>query len=149
MNLCESAILIDKAQVYLIDANIPMYAAGAEHALKAPCVAILESIARGELKAVTDAEVLQEILHRYTALGQRNHAVEVCRLFLQVVPNVLPVTREIMERALELHLQFSQLQARDSLHAAAMIEYRIAHIISADRHFDGIPGILRLDPSQF
>ncbi|MEM2135539.1 MAG: type II toxin-antitoxin system VapC family toxin, partial [Candidatus Jordarchaeaceae archaeon] len=132
-----------------IDANIPMYAAGAEHALKAPCVAILESIAKGELKAVTDAEVVQEILHRYTALGRRNHAVEVCRLFLQVVPNVLPITRQIIERALEFHLQFSQLQARDSLHVAAMVEYKIARIISADRHFDGVPGIFRLDPTQF
>jgi predicted nucleic acid-binding protein len=141
--------LIDKAQVYFIDANIPMYAAGAEHALKAPCVAILESIAKGELKAVTDAEVVQEILHRYTALGRRNHAVEVCRLFLQVVPNVLPITRQIIERALEFHLQFSQLQARDSLHVAAMVEYKIARIISADRHFDGVPGIFRLDPTQF
>lgn len=126
-----------------------MYAAGAEHALKAPCVAILESIAKGELKAVTDAEVVQEILHRYTALGRRNHAVEVCRLFLQVVPNVLPITRQIIERALEFHLQFSQLQARDSLHVAAMVEYKIARIISADRHFDGVPGIFRLDPTQF
>ncbi|GIW60649.1 MAG: type II toxin-antitoxin system VapC family toxin [Nitrososphaerota archaeon] len=141
--------MIDKAQVYFIDANIPMYAAGAEHALKAPCVAILESIAKGELKAVTDAEVVQEILHRYTALGRRNHAVEVCRLFLQVVPNVLPITRQIIERALEFHLQFSQLQARDSLHVAAMVEYKIARIISADRHFDGVPGIFRLDPTQF
>lgn len=141
--------MIDKAQVYFIDANIPMYAAGAEHALKAPCVAILESIAKGELKAVTDAEVVQEILHRYTALGRRNHAVEVCRLFLQFVPNVLPITRQIIERALEFHLQFSQLQARDSLHVAAMVEYKIARIISADRHFDGVPGIFRLDPTQF
>lgn len=125
-----------------------MYAVGVEHAFKAPCIAILESIAQGELKAVTDVEVLQELLHRYTALGQRERAVEVCRLFLQVVPDVLTVTSEIIRRALELHHQFSQLQARDSLHTAVMLEYQITHIISADRHFDGIPGIVRVDPSQ-
>lgn len=126
-----------------------MYAAGTEHPLKAPCMAILEAIARGELTAVTDAEVLQELLHRYTALGQRERAVEVCRLLLQVVPDVLPVTREAFERALELHLQFPHLQARDSLHAAVMLQHNITRIISADRHFDGLTGLHRLDPSAF
>lgn len=136
-------------ELYFIDANIPMYAAGTEHPLKASCVAILEAIAQGELAAVTDAEVVQELLHRYTALGQRERAVEVCRLFLKVVPHVLPVTREALEEALDLHLQFPQLQARDSLHAAVMRWHKIAKIISADRHFDGLPHLQRLDPSTF
>lgn len=145
MNPCEGTGLSN--EVYFIDANIPMYAAGTDHPLKAPCVAILEAIAQAQFAAVTDAEVLQELLHRYTALGQRERAVEVCRLFLQVVPAVLPVTREAIERALELHVQFPQLQARDSLHAAVMLTNRITLIISADRHFDGIPDLTRLDPS--
>lgn len=51
-----------------VDANIPMYAAGVEHPLKQPCVAMLEAIAKGSLGAVTNVEVVQEILHRYTAL---------------------------------------------------------------------------------
>jgi len=136
-------------EVHFVDANIPMYAVGAEHPLKGPCVAILEAIARGRLMAVTDAEVLQEILHRYTALGHRERAIEVCRLFLRVVPDVLPVTREAVERALDLHAQFPQLQARDSLHLAVMRLHKISRILSADRHFDGIPDLLRLDPSDF
>ncbi|MBI2486435.1 MAG: type II toxin-antitoxin system VapC family toxin [Deltaproteobacteria bacterium] len=141
--------MLTNNKVYFIDANIPMYAVGVEHPLKAPCVDILEAIAQGRLMAVTDVEVLQELLHRYTALGQRERAVEVCRLFLKVVPDVLPVTRKSFEQAMELHLRFPHLQARDSLHAAVMLEHKISHIISADRHFDGFPGIIRLDPSQF
>jgi len=135
-------------EIYFIDANVPMYAVGVEHPLKAPCVAILESIARGELLALTDAEVLQELLHRYTSLGERERAIEICRLFLRVVPEVLPVTREIIKRALELHQEFPHLQARDSLHAAVLLEHQIPYIISADRHFDGVPGFRRLDPTN-
>ncbi|MFL5807489.1 MAG: type II toxin-antitoxin system VapC family toxin [Roseiflexaceae bacterium] len=78
--------------IHFIDTNIPMYAVGAEHPLKKPCLAILEAVATGALTAVTDIEVLQEILHRYTALGSRTRAVEVVRLFLQVVPEALPIT---------------------------------------------------------
>ncbi len=134
---------------YFIDANIPMYAAGDEHPLKTPCVAVLEAVARREIRAVTDAEVLQEMLHRYTALEQRARAVDVCRLFLKVVPDVLPVTREVVEQALDLHLRFPQLQARDSLHAAIMLRHGLTHIISADRHFDGLPDLSRVDPAAF
>jgi hypothetical protein len=112
-------------------------------------VALLEAVARGRLIAVTDAEVLQEILHRYTALGRRERAIEVCHLFLKVVPDVLPVTREAVERALDLHARYPQLQARDSLHLAVMQQHGISRILSADRHFDGIPGLIRLDPSAF
>ena len=141
--------MASERRVYFIDANIPMYAVGAEHPLKAPCVAILEAIARGELAAVTDAEVLQELLHRYTALGERKRAVEVCRLFLQVVPEVLPITREVIEESLGLHLKFPQLPARDSLHWAVMRRRDLKHLLSGDRHFDGLPGLRRLDPTDF
>ncbi|MDR7464863.1 MAG: type II toxin-antitoxin system VapC family toxin [Armatimonadota bacterium] len=135
--------------IHFIDANVPMYAAGGEHPLKAPCVAILEAVARREMTAVTDAEVLQEMLHRYTAPQQRQRAAEVCRLFLKVVPDVLPVTREAIERALDLHLRIPHLQARDSLHAAVMLGHGVTRIISADRHFDGVPDLSRIDPAEF
>ena len=50
-----------------LDANVPIYAAGREHPLKAPCVRVLELAAERPYDFVTDAEVLQELLHRYLA----------------------------------------------------------------------------------
>jgi len=134
---------------YFIDANIPMYAAGANHPLKAPSLAILTAVAEGRLTAVTDCEVLQEVLHRYTALGRRREAVEAARLFLRIVPEVLPITKDDLLLALELHQRHSDLQARDSLHAAVMASHRLGLIISADRHFDTLPDLRRLDPADW
>lgn len=136
-------------ELYFIDANIPMYAVGAEHPLKTPCLTILDAVASATLIALTDVEVLQEILHRYTALGQRERAVEVANLFLQVVPEALPVTKEDFQLAAKLHLSYSSLQARDALHSAVMQRHGITKIISADRHFDDVPGITRLDPANW
>lgn len=48
-----------------VDAKIFMYALGAMHANKLPAVDYLRRVANGEVDAATDAEVLQEILHRY------------------------------------------------------------------------------------
>jgi uncharacterized protein len=138
-----------KLETHFIDANIPMYAAGADHPLKTPCIAILEAAAKGKLEAVTDAEVLQEILHRYTALNQRIRALEICRLFMEVVPNIFPITSGIITSALEIHRKIPALQARDSVHTAVMLSQNIQRIISADRHFDAVPGIVRIDPIQW
>ncbi len=142
----ERATNVRNVRVF-VDANIPMYAVGAPHPLKQPCIGFLEAIARGEIAALTDAEVLHEILHRYSALGQRERAIEVVRLFVQVVPVVLPITLDDAERALEVHEKYAGLQARDSLHVAVMINNGISRILSADEHFDGVDDVQRLDPA--
>ena len=133
-------------RLYFIDANVPMYAVGAEHPLKEPCLGILRAIASGELAAATDVEVCQEIVHRYTALGERDQALRVAHLFIQLVPEVLPITKGDLLLSLEIHQRYPSLQARDSLHTAVMRNNGIQLIISADRHFDEVEGIERIDP---
>jgi len=54
--------------VILIDSNIPMYLVGAPHPHKADAQRILERLTTEKQRLVTDAEVLQEILHRYIAI---------------------------------------------------------------------------------
>ena len=48
-----------------------MYLVGAAHPHKTEAQVILERLIAAGERLVTDAEVLQEILHRYTAIGQR------------------------------------------------------------------------------
>lgn len=134
---------------HFVDANIPMYAAGANHPLKEPCVLLLEAIVGGKLAAVTDVKVLQEILHRYTSLGYRAKAVEVAELFMAVIPEILPVNQRDFLRALQVHQQHPGLQARDSLHAGVMYNHGLRYIFSADRHLDLLPGITRIDPADW
>ncbi|MEA3339074.1 MAG: type II toxin-antitoxin system VapC family toxin [Chloroflexota bacterium] len=132
-----------------IDANIPMYAAGAEHSLKYPSLQILEAAATGKIAAVTNTEVIQEIMHRYASLNFREKGLEVAELFLQVTPNVLPVTKKDMIQALALYQAFPQVQARDTVHAAVMQSNGVTIIITADRHFDRFAGLRRVDPTSF
>jgi len=132
-----------------IDANIPMYAAGAKHPLKYPSLQILEAAATGKIAAVTNTEVIQEIMHRYASLNFREKGLEVAELFLQVTPNVLPVTKKDMIQALALYQAFPQVQARDTVHAAVMQSNGVTIIITADRHFDQFAGLRRVDPISF
>lgn len=132
----------------LIDTNIIMYAAGAEHPHKSPSAALLERIAAGEVEATIDAEVLQEILHRYRAIGRWKDGRVVYDLARQIFPNVVPLTSLILDRAREILDTDSRIMARDALHAAVAITEGMDAVCSYDRDFDRIMGISRWDPSS-
>jgi hypothetical protein len=130
----------------LIDANIFMYAAGAEHRSKAPSVAFLRQVAAGETDAAIDAEVLQEILHRYRALDRWVEGRRVYDLARRIVPVVIPITADLLDRARHLLDGHAGLTARDALHAAAVFDSNADGLVSYDDDFDVIPGLQRIEP---
>lgn len=128
-----------------VDANIVVYASGAEHPLKASCAAILRWIARGVWEGVTSAEVLQELLHLMERRKQRDTGIFIARRVLTIMP-VLPVTGTDVSRATTIMESIPALMPYDALHVAVMEAAGITEIISADKHFDAVPGIGRVDP---
>lgn len=130
----------------LVDSNIFMYAAGREHPLKGRAVAFLERAAAGSEEAAIDAEVLQEILHRYRALKRWKEGRLVYDTARLVFPEVLAVTGEVMDGARRLMDAQSGLMARDALHAAVVRVYDLDSITSFDRDFDRVTGLVRVEP---
>lgn len=126
-----------------VDSNIPMYLVGAPHPNKEAARALLErAITDGEA-LVTDAEVLQEILHRYVAIDRRDAIGPATDVLLGVVDEVFPVERIDVERAGRLVLA-NPLSARDAVHVAIMRRRGVERILSFDRGFDGVDGIVRI-----
>ncbi len=130
----------------LIDANVFMYAAGATHPNKAPSAAFLRAIARGERSAAVDAEVLQEILHRYRAIRRWEDGKSVFDLARRIVPIVVPITAEVLDEARGLLDEHPSLMARDALHAAVVRVVDSEAFCSFDRDLDGIEGVTRVEP---
>lgn len=131
-----------------IDTAIIMYAAGSEHPLRTPCQRLLERVADGSLDAVTSVEVVQEILHRFTALRRPGVGAAMARDALDLFAPVLPVTHAVMRRMPELVELHGTLAARDLVHVATCLEEGIGEIVSPDRGFDSVDGIRRLDPGS-
>ncbi len=127
-----------------VDSNIPMYLVGAPHRHKADAQRLLEKLISERERLVTDAEVLQEILHRYVAINRRDAIQPAFDALLGVVDQVFPVDQSAAERAKEIVLGHPQFSARDALHLAIMEEHQIAGILSFDTGFDEYPGITRL-----
>lgn len=130
----------------LVDTNVLMYAGGAAHPHKEPSLRFLDRVARGEVDAVLDAEVLQEVLHRYRALDRWEEGRRVFDLSRTLFPLVLPVTAEVMDRARLLLDAYPHLLARDAVHAGVVLEHGLDGICSYDRDFDAVAGLRRVEP---
>lgn len=128
----------------LIDSNVPMYLVGAPHPHKIDAQRLLEQLVTNRERLVTDAEVLQEILHRYVALHRRDAIQPAFDTLLGIVDQVFAVDRETVERARQIVMGWPRLSARDAVHLAAMQQNGIEQIMTFDSGFDGFPGIKRL-----
>lgn len=134
-----------------LDANIFMYAAGKEHRYKQPCIQILKAVESGQLSCVTNVEVLQELLYRYHHIHILNKGIQLCQLILEYPLTLLSVTQSDIQLSLELlaQNQAAGLKPRDAIHAATMQNNNLTQILSADKHFDHIASIHRLDPLTY
>ena len=127
-----------------IDSIIPMYLVGVAHPHKIDAQRSLEELIVRAERLVTDAEVLQEILHRYAAIKRTDAIQPVYEALLGVVDQVFPIERQDVEKARDILLGATGLSARDAVHLAIMQRFDIREILSFDTGFDGYPGIQRL-----
>jgi predicted nucleic acid-binding protein len=133
-----------RSAVVFIDSNIPMYLVGAAHPHKGDAQRLLEMAVSSGSRLVTDAEVLQEICHRYVAIDRYDSIQPAFDAILGIVDEVLPITRPDVEAAKDVLLGMKGLSARDALHVAVMRRHEIKTIMSFDRAFDTCPGIERI-----
>jgi len=121
-----------------------MYLVGAPHPHKADAQRLLEKLITERQRLVTDAEVLQELLHRYVAIDRRDAIQPAFDARLGVVDQVLEVDGMVVQRAKQIVLGYRQLSARDAVHLSVMEENGIERILSFDSGFDTFPRITRL-----
>ena len=128
----------------LVDSNIPMYLVGRSHPHKVDAQRLVEKLLSERQRLVTDAEVLQEVLHHYIAINRRDAIQPAFDSLLGVVDDVLTIDQAVMERAKRIVFGHSRLSARDAVHLAVMEQHGIDRILTFDSGFDGFPGITRL-----
>lgn len=128
-----------------VDTAVIMYAAGRDHPLRDPSRRMLRSIVDGGLDGVTSVEVVQEILHRFSARSEPGIGARMARHALDVFAPVLPVTDAVTRRMPDLVEAHPQLSARDLVHVATCLEEGIDAVVSPDRGFDRVAGLRRVE----
>ena len=121
-----------------------MYLVGGAHPHRPKSQVLVETLIASGEQLVTDAEVLQEILHRYTATDRRNRIGPAFQALLDVVDDVFPVEKSDVMRAAEIVQHRASFSARDAVHIAVMEHHGIHSILSFDADFDRWPGLKRI-----
>ncbi|MBI3541537.1 MAG: type II toxin-antitoxin system VapC family toxin [Deltaproteobacteria bacterium] len=127
-----------------VDSNIPMYLVGAEHPHKHDALTLLERLISEKKKLVTNTEVLQEILHRYSAIRKKEAIQPALDALYGFIDEVFVVTEEDVLKGKDLLLSYENISARDALHVAQMKRLKIDTLFSFDKGFDIFPGIKRI-----
>ncbi len=127
---------------FFVDANAILYSAidgpGREN-----CIRVLTAIATGEVEGRTSPAVLEEVWHVATRRYPRE-LDGIVGAALKVFSPLLPVTEEALQHALSM--PDSGLGPNDRLHAGTCATHEIGTVLTADRGFDRIDGIHRVDP---
>ena len=127
-----------------VDSNVPMYLVGAPHPNKDKTISLLGQLVQSEERLVTDVEVYQEILHRYTSIDRVEIIDIACEALDSIIDDVLTFGMSDIRTARSLIGSISGISARDALHVAVMRGAGITRILSFDHGFDACPGLDRL-----
>lgn len=133
---------------YLVDTNVFLYARGQEHTYRQPCRRVLQGVLEGHVQLHASPELVQEFVHVLLRRGVTHQeavdeATEVrrqCRLHA--------FDGQVLTLALGLLRHYSQLSARDAVHAATAVAIGVPQVLSADQVFDGVAEVDRVDPER-
>ncbi len=132
-----------------IDTSVAIYAWGRDHSLRDPSREVFRLAQGDPERYFINAEVLQELLHRYMSLRiwelAKPKYLDLIDVFRNWTEPVLASDAEVAGHLADIH---PQLSARDLVHVAVMKRVGATAIVSADRGFDQVPDIQRLDPAD-
>jgi predicted nucleic acid-binding protein len=127
-----------------IDTNIFLYAMGGESRHRKPCREVVDAIRRGRIVGETSVTTLEEVVHHRRRRGD-DDAVARGRQVAQLC-SIHPLDRELSLAALDLMERHPHLETGDAIHMATAAAQGVTRVLTADRDFDDVPGIERLDP---
>ncbi|MFQ5711685.1 MAG: type II toxin-antitoxin system VapC family toxin [Candidatus Geothermarchaeales archaeon] len=135
-------------QTYFIDSNVFFYAKILDREYGEACVKILRGIAEGEIRAATSALIIIELVNalRKYGLGKEARGVVDATFSLDIA--IYEVDPTDVRIAMKIFDEF-EISPYDCVHAAVMKRVGTNYIISADKDFDEIKWLKRLDPKRY
>ena len=106
----------------------------------------MRAVARRHVDAVSDVEILQEILYRYRAARRPTVGFAVFDTFMATIPRIYPVLLADLRTSRAILVEHPDVEPRDAIHVAVMRRTGVCAIVSYDEHFDGISGVDRFTP---
>lgn len=132
----------------LFDTTVLVYTKGTGHDLREPCRSLLNAVAAGRVEATTSVEAIQEFVHVRARRGNRADAASLGRDYAQLLAPLVTVSEKELRAGLALFEAVERLGAFDAVLAAAAIALDADALVSADRGFGSVPGIVHVVPDK-
>jgi uncharacterized protein len=128
-----------------VDSNVFFYAKIMDRVFGEPCSRILRDISSGNLQASTSALVPIEVANALRKYGLAKDVVEEIRAVFSLGLEIFTLDQTDALEAAEIY-GATGISPYDCLHAAVMKKNGLSEIISADKEFEKVPWMKRLDP---
>jgi uncharacterized protein len=128
-----------------IDSNVFFYAKIMDRVFGEPCSRILTDVSSGNLQASTSALVPIEVANALRKYGLAKDIVEEVRAISSIGLEIYTLDQTDALEAAEIY-GATGISPYDCLHAAVMKKNGLSEIISADKEFEKVPWMKRLDP---
>jgi len=128
-----------------IDSNIFFYAKIMDRKYGKACADIIEKISEGEIEASISPLVILEVTNAMKKYGMRKDIKNEADAILSLDIEIFPIDSIVARLAMEIFEEVG-ISPYDCTHIAVMKRYEIKRIFSADKEFDRVPGIKRIDP---
>jgi predicted nucleic acid-binding protein len=135
------------ARVYL-DSNVFFYAKIMDRAFGKSCSNVLRKVASGAVDASTSALVAVEVANALRKYGLAKEVTAEVRAIFSLGMEVFHLDATDVREAAEIFAE-ANIGPYDCAHAAIMRRNGVKEIISADKEFDKINWLKRLDPRSF
>ena len=129
----------------LLDTNVLVYALGRPHPLREPSRRVLDAVSKGRVEAGTIDTVVIEFLHVFSRRRSKASAASAARDYVELLGPLVEVTAKDVALGVDI-FENHELGSADALVAAVAANHDAEALVTADRSFEGVPGILVLDP---
>ncbi len=130
-----------------IDSNVFFYAKIMDRVFGKSCSEIIRDVASGSLQASTSALVPIEVANALRKYGMANDIVDEVRAIFSLGLEVYSLDSADAQEAAEIYAA-TGISPYDCLHVAVMKRNGLSEIVFADKEFEKIPWIKRLDPKS-
>ena len=131
-----------------IDSNVFFYAKISDARYGEACAGIIEDIAKARLKAAASTLVILEVANALDKYGLMNAVKDEMDAICSLGMTLSAVDDIIIRWASDVYQKIG-ISPYDCVHVATMRKLGITEILSADKDFDKISGIRRVDPKVY
>lgn len=129
----------------VLDTTVLVYAVGDDHELREPARAIIGAVEAGAVRATTTVEAIQELVHVRARRRGRADAAGLGRAYATLLSPLLQPSEKDLVAGLRLFEREEALGAFDAVLAASAIAAGADALVSADRSFGGVRGLVWVD----